>query len=134
MEWSARFYAWNDSTDVRQDPQAFAALVRATPLLIRRLPRLDFQWYRPLLPELPRERWALEASATVTLPPGSYRIRTISDDGVRVWVDGALVVDRWTVHESTVDSAPLSGGRHGLRVQYFQDGGWTELRVEILRS
>ncbi|HLB54600.1 MAG TPA: NosD domain-containing protein [Gemmatimonadales bacterium] len=134
LEWSARFYAWNDSTDVRQDPQAFAALVRATPLLIRRLPRLDFQWYRPLLPELPRERWALEASATVTLPPGSYRIRTISDDGVRVWVDGALVVDRWTVHESTVDSAPLSGGRHGLRVQYFQDGGWTELRVEILRS
>jgi len=80
---------------------------------------------------LPLERWALEATGHVELPPGRYQLRSISDDGIRVWVDGVLVIDRWSVHESAVDAAPLTAGRHELRVQYFQADGWTELRVEI---
>jgi hypothetical protein len=134
LRWAARFFAWDDSTDLRKDPARFASLAARPPLLGRDFSRLDFQWYRPRIPELPIERWALEAVATVDLPPGSYRLRTISDDGIRVWVDGTLVIDNWSVHESVVDSVRLPGGRHALRVEYFQDGGWTELRVEILRD
>ena len=130
IEWSTRFFGWSDSTDVRSDSTAFARAARQTPLLERTLARLDFEWYRPQL-GLPLERWALEATGRVELPPGRYRLRSISDDGIRVWVDGALVIDRWSVHESAVDSAPLAAGRHELRVQYFQADGWTELRVEI---
>jgi len=51
-----------------------------------------------------------------------------------VWVDGALVIDHWTPHESMVDTAPLTGGRHELRVAYYQVDGWTELRVDIVRG
>ncbi len=133
MEWTARFFAWNDSTDLRRGPEAFAAVAHTTPLLARRLSRLDFEWYRPQLAELPRERWALEAAGSVTLPAGDYQLRSISDDGIRVWVDGALVIDRWSPHESQVDTVALGGGRHELTVQYYQVDGWTELRVEILR-
>ena len=43
-------------------------------------------------------------------------LRTISDDGVRVWIDDALVIDNWKPHESEVDYAPVSGGRHAIRV------------------
>jgi hypothetical protein len=132
--WSARFFAWNDSSDVRRDSLGFARAREGKPLLQRELPRLDFEWYRPRLSELPLERWALEAHGEVTLPEGTYQIRTISDDGIRLWVDGKLVIDRWSVHESAVDTAALSAGKHQLRVQYFQADGWTELRVEILRA
>ncbi|HEV8149989.1 MAG TPA: PA14 domain-containing protein, partial [Gemmatimonadales bacterium] len=132
--WVARALAWSDSSDVRGDSTVFARLLREPPLLVRELARLDFEWYRPQLAELPRERWALEATTTVTLPPGSYNLRTISDDGIRVWVDGVLVIDRWSQHESMLDEAPLRGGRHELRVRYFQLDGWSELRVEILRN
>ena len=130
IAWRARFFSWNDSTDVRSDSAAFARMTRQTPLQERTLPRLDFEWYRPQL-GLPLERWALEATGQVELPPGRYRLLSISDDGIRVWVDGGLVIDRWSVHESAIDSAPLAAGRHDLRVQYFQADGWTELRVEI---
>ena len=133
LTWSARFFGWNDSTDVLRDSSAFDNLLRKAPILARQLPRLDFEWYRPAIAELPRERWALEASTTVDLPPGAYLLRTISDDGIRIWVDGRLAIDRWTQHESALDTVTLSGGRHELKVRYFQLDGWTELRVEIVQ-
>ncbi len=134
VEWEARFFAWSDSTGLAGNPERFPAVAAQPPLLVRQLSRLDFQWYRPRIPELPLERWALEATGRVELPPGRYRIRTISDDGIRVWVDDSLVIDNWSVHESAIDTAPLGAGRHELRVRYFQNAGWTELRVEILRE
>jgi parallel beta-helix repeat protein len=133
-DWTMRVYAWADSTDPRSKPEAFAALLGGAPLLTRRAPRLDFEWYRPQIAGVPQERFALEATGTVTLPHGRYTLRTISDDAVRVWVDGALAIDEWTPHESVVSHAPLAGGRHELRVQYYQVDGWAELRVDIVRG
>jgi len=52
---------------------------------------------------------------------------------VRVWVDGALVIDRFDPHGSEVDQVPIAPGRHDVRVRYFQIGGWTELRVEVVK-
>ncbi len=100
------------------------------------LPRLDFMWYRPpsSLARVPQEHWSLEAMGSVDLPPGAYTVRTISDDAVRVWVDGALVIDDWDPHESKVDAASLAAGRHAFRVEYRQVDGWVELRLEILRG
>jgi parallel beta-helix repeat protein len=137
VDWTVRFFAWSDSTDPRTRAAAFAGLLRSTPLVTRQAPRLDYEWYRPAIPGLPPERFALEATGSVTLAPlahGAYTLRTISDDAVRVWVDGALVIDDWTPHESTVDHAPLGPGRHALRVQYYQVDGWTELRLDIVRG
>ena len=76
----------------------------------------------------------MEAMGTVTLPPGSYTLRAISDDAARVWVDGVLTIDDWAPHESVVDHAPLGGGRHELRVRYYQVDGWVELRLDIVRG
>jgi hypothetical protein len=132
--WTVSFFAWSDSTDPRTKPEAFAALVRATPTMTREAPRLDFMWYRPTIQAVPQSRFAVVATTTVTLAPGTYTLRTISDDGVRVWVDGRRVIDDWSLHESRVDYAPLTGGRHAIRVEYFQVDGWTELRLDILRG
>jgi len=83
-------------------------------------------WYRPPATYgfLPQSNWSLTAAGTVSLEPGTYSLRTISDDAVRVWVDGALVIDDWTPHESQVDYATLPPGKHDLRVEYRQVDGW----------
>jgi len=127
VEWNLRFFAWKDSSDL-------AAFTRSAPILERKSPRLDYQWYRPLVTGLPRDKWALEATTRVTLAPGEYTLRTISDDGIRVYVDGVLRIDRWSVHESIVDTIPIPSGEHDVRVEFFQAEGWTELRVEIHRQ
>jgi len=135
IDWNVRFFTWRDSTtDPARDSAAFTALLRGTPSLIRQAQRLDYMWYRPTITGIPLERFAIAASGTVTLGAGAYTLRTISDDGVRVWVDGRLAIDSWTPHESKVDVAPLAPGRHDIRVEYYQLRGWTELRVDILNG
>ncbi len=133
--WDVRVVTWADSTrDPAADPAAFDALFAGPPVLERREDRLDYMWYRPTIPGIPQERWGLEATTSFRLPEGEYTLRTISDDGVRVWVDGALVIDRFDPHGSEVDDVPISAGRHDVRVRYYQIGGWTELRVDVVKG
>ena len=134
IDWNIRFFSWTDSADPRTKSGSFSALLHTTPVFTQRAPRLDYEWYRPLIKELPQEKFAFEANGSVTLPPGTYTLQTISDDGVRVWVDGALVIDNWSQHGSALDYATLIGGNHDLRVQYFQVDGWTEFRLDIVRG
>src|SRR5882672_2670329 len=122
IDWSVRFL---DS-----------ARVESPGTMPRVLQRLDFMWYRPpaAYKDLPQSHWSLEAIGTVMLPPGTYSLRTISDDAVRVWIDGTLAIDAWTAHESRVDYAPITAGEHKLRVEYRQVDGWVELRLDIIRG
>ncbi|HTH66009.1 MAG TPA: NosD domain-containing protein [Gemmatimonadales bacterium] len=125
IDWSVRFFSWADTTNLFAQPIDSGVAAR-----------LDFMWYRPprTWAQLPQERWSLRATGAVDLPPGAFRLRAISDDAVRVWVDGKLVIDAWSPHESRVDEAPIEAGRHELRVEYYQNDGWVELRAEIVRS
>jgi parallel beta-helix repeat protein len=134
QDWNVRFFSWTDTTSHDSVATAATRALAGTPMLTRHEPRLDYFWYRPTIKELPPARWAFDATTEVTIPPGEHTLRTISDDGIRVWVDGRLVIDRWTHHESAVDHAPLTPGRHEVRVQYFQDDGWAEVRLDIVRG
>lgn len=133
--WDVRFFTWEDpAQDPDRDATAFLDVFSTATVMRRTDARLDYQWFTPRIEGLPRERWAAEATTSVTLDDGEYSLRTISDGGVRVWVDGALVIDNWAPHGAEVDYAPIAPGRHELRVQYFQLTGWTELRTEIVRG
>lgn len=132
VDWRIRFHAWDEASDPRTRPDAFRRLLDSgAPLLVREADRLGWLWYRPRIEGVPPERWALRAEGPVELPPGEYRIEAISDDAVRVWVDEVLAIDAWDPHESRVDAAPISGGRHDLAVEYYQVDGWVELSVDI---
>lgn len=120
--WHVSFFALPDSVAPR------------TPLTSVDTPRLDYMWYRPAVPKVPQANFRVAATAGVTLGPGNYVLRTISDDAIRVWVDDKLVIDNWKSHESEVNVAGIAPGTHKLRVEYYQRDGWTELRVEVIRS
>lgn len=65
---------------------------------------------------------------------GPVTMDVISDDGVKVWIDGKLVIDRWAMHESVVDHAKLIAGRHHIKIEYFEQTGWQELQVRFRRD
>jgi parallel beta-helix repeat protein len=123
INWDVKFFSGLDSAT-------------RTERRVAVMPRLDLMWYRPprAFAELPQDHWSLEANGKVSLPAGTYSIRTISDDAVRVWLDNVLVIDAWTPHESQVDYAPITAGEHRLRVEYRQVDGWVELRLDIVRG
>lgn len=53
---------------------------------------------------------------------GRYRIMSHSDDGVRVFVGGKLVIDDWKDHAPTTHTATvtLAAGEHEVVVEYYQ--------------
>ncbi len=64
-------------------------------------------------------RWTGQLLAPAT---GSYRLQTVSDDGVRVWINGTLVINNWTLHAPTTDTTPvlslLADQRYDITVEY----------------
>lgn len=54
--------------------------------------------------------------------PGVYGFRLHSDDGAKLWVDDAVVIDHDGLHAPTsrAGTVTLSPGPHRLRVAYFQ--------------
>ena len=136
LTWDVKVYAWNDSTHPLNADTAFRSLLRGergAPALTRSETRLDYMWFRPRIQGWPQDKYGIAATSRVDLPPGSYAIRAISDDGIRVYVDDKLVIEDWSVHESRVREVPLAAGKHDLRVEYFQGDGWAELRVGIIK-
>ena len=64
--------------------------------------------------------------------PGSYTFRLLSDDGSRLWIDGAVVVDHDGPHGAVPKDGTiaLKAGTHRLRVLHFEAGGGEQLTVE----
>jgi hypothetical protein len=132
IDWNVRYYAFENDSAMK-DVNGFAKVTATPPIKAEHRDRLDFMSGRAIADGVPADRVAVRADGAVDLPDGHYEIRTISDEGVRVWVDDERVIDRWTPHESAIDSAPLESGRRKLKVEYYELGGFAELRVEILR-
>lgn len=81
-----------------------------------------------------RDHFGLIAEGTIDLPPGKWRVRTLSDDGIRVFVDGAVVIERWDIHGPTEDAAEFGADGPGptrILVEYFENSGYATLRVEL---
>ena len=98
--------------------------VNGKPVLVRSDANINFDW-GPGSPDpsVPADRFSARWTRSVSLPAGRYRFHATSDDGVRVYVDGLPIIDRWKAQGSVVanSSAALSGGNHNLRVDYFDN-------------
>jgi nitrous oxidase accessory protein NosD len=134
VDWQVRFYAFDEAAVPDKNPDAFARVLAGAPLKSEKRDRLDFMSGGAIAEGVPADRVAVVAEAGIDLPPGRYTIRTISDDGIRVWMDDERIIDRWTPHESAIDTVPVTGGKRRFKVEYYEIGGFAELRFEILRQ
>jgi nitrous oxidase accessory protein NosD len=133
LNWSVRFHDFSAAPRLPENPEAFGRFLAEPPASLGRTERLHYLTSRALAEGLPNNHVALSATTEVDVPAGAYNLQVISDEGVRVWVDDRLVVDRWAPHESAVDRAPIARGRHKLRVEYYELSGFAELRVDVVK-
>jgi parallel beta-helix repeat protein len=134
IDWHVRYFAFDEASRPDKVDGAFARITSGSPIKTDTRDRLDYLSGGAIVDGVPPDRVAVTAEGDVDLPVGAYVLRTISDDGIRVFVDGTRTIDRWTEHESALDTAQLSPGPHHLRVEYFELTGFAELRVEILKA
>ncbi len=105
-----------------------------SPVLTRDDAALNFNWGEgspgPGVPVDFSARWDSVQNAPAS---DNYTITAISDDGVRVWVDGALLIDAWYDHGPTTFTATryLTSGAHNVRVEYYDRNLGALISVQI---
>jgi len=136
--------AYRQTAD-RLDPQDYTAefwnlpVPGSSPLFPQRAPDLvrtdaviasDWGDGSPVTSDSFAARW----TRTDTLAAGLYRFEGAADDGIRVYVDGAPVVDRWIDQNATFSAdRMLLSGTHEIRVEYYEHGGGALARFDYRR-
>jgi hypothetical protein len=107
------------------------AELRGGPALIRDDREINFDWGEGAPADwMPADNFSVLWTRQVTFSPGYYKFNVQSDDGVRVWLDGALLMDYWQPQDYVwryVDGTYLQGP-HTLKVEYFERTGSARIR------
>lgn len=98
------------------------------PVLTRTDATLDFTWAGGApAPGMPADHFSVRWHGFIETPDtGPCTLIARSDDGMRVWLDGTLVIDAWiarSVAETTWTFAAEAGRRHAIRIEYFERTG-----------
>lgn len=134
-DWDVRFFQWEK--DPREDAAAWKELIGGTPIDRRSLESIDFKWGGGRLgKDLPADKFGTVATTSVQLPKGRYRISTVSDDGIRVWVGDTLIIDDWTWHppKENNTAVELTAGVHPIRIEHFEIDGFAQLQFQLERA
>lgn len=67
------------------------------------------------------DNFSIRFSSTQTFAGASYEFVASSDDGIRVFIDGELLLDRYVTRPLTTDrfTRTMTAGTHSLVVEYF---------------
>ncbi|RYZ36277.1 MAG: hypothetical protein EOP49_32755, partial [Sphingobacteriales bacterium] len=75
-------------------------------------------------------RWVGNFRASAT---GNFRFQTITDDGVRLYVNNQLVINNWTDHSQTTDTSAnvslTAGQSYPIVLEYYENGGDSVARL-----
>ncbi len=107
------------------DARYFAGTALAGPALVRAAPRIDFDWGAGSPdPAIPPAGFGARWSAMLQAPDTStYTLHVLANDGVRLWVDGNLLIDDWKNQPAVERSASVElkkGQFYELSMEYFQ--------------
>ncbi|MFP4394563.1 MAG: PA14 domain-containing protein [Anaerolineales bacterium] len=77
-------------------------------------------------------RWTRRININVA---GMYRFTVTGDDGVRLWVDGELILDEWQVQAAKTFTPEkyLTEGAHRVRLEYFENTGAAQIELDWSR-
>lgn len=102
------------------------------PVLVRHDATLDFKWQLAApAAEVPADRFSVRWRSRWTFDEGGYRFYTFSEDGMRLWVDGVLMIDQWQKRPAAMlsEETYLPAGAHDIQVEYFHTEGEAQARV-----
>ena len=103
-----------------------------SPVLVRNDSDVNFDWgYGSPAPSVQSDNFSARWVRSVFLSGGDYRFYARADDGVRVWVDGNLLINEWHAYTGNTYSVPtsLSSGSHLVRVEYYEAAQAANIQV-----
>jgi len=97
-------------------------------------PTINFNWAgNSPITGVAGTNWAGEWTGQIqAMTTGTYTLTTQSDDGVQVYINGNLLINDYTYHAPTYDSATIdfvAGQKYNIQIMYFQGGGGSLLQL-----
>jgi len=102
------------------------------PVLQRAEGNLDYDWGTGSpAPGVNADQFSARWTRYIDVAPGTYLFTVTADDGIRLWVDNALLIDQWRDQAPSTFSASkyLGPGHHLARVDYYEDFGGAVARI-----
>ncbi|QOI97419.1 MAG: PQQ-dependent sugar dehydrogenase [Flammeovirgaceae bacterium] len=97
--------------------------------LMRVDPVINFDWGAdsPLTGTIPNNNFTARWEGFIQPPfTGNYTFYTLSDDGVRLWINHFLLIDKWIPQAATEWSGTMNlqaGELYPIKLEFFEDGG-----------
>ncbi|MBR9919745.1 MAG: hypothetical protein GYB31_02835 [Bacteroidetes bacterium] len=134
QNWEVSWYHYNAESDPQEAYSRFMDLWKERPLARKVLPELNLvDWGEPAA-GVRADQFATFARTDLLVEKGLYNLIFRSDDAIRVWLDGEMILDHWDVHTPATDSIKMElGGQHLIRVAHFDAGGLSTLGFDIER-
>lgn len=109
-----------------------------SPALVRNDPQIDFDWGTDSpAAQIPADNFSVRWTRSVSLATGGdYVFSVTADDGIRLKVDGKLLIDRWIDQPARTytTSTYLGAGAHDVAVEYYERAGLARAQVSWVRS
>jgi len=102
------------------------------PVLVRNDAAPSFDWgYGSPAPEIPVDNFSVRWTNMVDLPGGTVRFTAWADDGVRLFVDGTLVIDSWhdSPYAARQGDISVAAGPHAIRLEYYEHFGTAAVQL-----
>jgi hypothetical protein len=106
-----------------------------SPVMFRVDDQISFDWgYGAPSAQLPNDGFSVCWTRLAHLKGGLYRFTTTTDDGVRLWVNDHLLIDKWQDQAASSYSGTIHvSGDVPIRMEYYENGGVASARLTWTR-
>ncbi|MBW7991155.1 MAG: hypothetical protein FVQ84_14225 [Planctomycetes bacterium] len=97
-------------------------------IMVRIDPTIDFSWGDGSPdPSINVDGYTVRWTGMIEVPASAiYTFHTQTDDGIRLYVNGQLIINNWTDHGGTHDSGDISlkaGQKYEIILEWYENGG-----------
>lgn len=97
------------------------------PAQMRIDPTINFAWGSgsPYPSTMAADNFSARWTMNTYLNTGQYRFTVTADDGVRVYLDGKVIIDKWKDQPATTYTSIkwITAGTHALKMEYYEHAG-----------
>jgi len=143
--WDATFFKWTNDVDPREDVRAWRELAQGNSAVSAKVKHLVFSygWAGPSEQDISEsvstaklggDYFGMIAKTRLPLSAGKWEFATLSDDGIRLAVDGRAIIDNWTWHGPTPDTGTFelqADKTVEITVEHFEIDGYAVLELKI---
>ena len=97
------------------------------PTQMRLDPKINFNWGTgsPDAATIGRNHFSARWTMDTSLNAGQYQFTVTADDGVRLYLDGKLIIDQWKDQAATTYTSikMIGAGPHTITMEYYENAG-----------